>query len=238
MAHKAYFPEPKSFIGRAFNIMEETLIALCLGAMTLVTFANVVARYVFNDNILWALELTGFLFAWLILMGASYGVKKHFHIGVDVVINLFSHTGKKICALFAVLICITFSFMLLYGAWEYWYPFIIPESTELAPNVYGQGFYEVEEVPMVGFLQFFSQWTNDSNSYEKLPRFIAYFALPFGTCLLTYRFLQQGWYIITNRTNVLVAGHEAEEGDILVEQLDYQNSISENDSTANNFKSS
>ena len=70
--------------------IEESSIALCLGMMTLITFANVIARYVFNSNILWGLELTVFLFAWLILMGASYAVKKHVHIGVDVVINLLS----------------------------------------------------------------------------------------------------------------------------------------------------
>ncbi len=41
--------------------IEETLIAGILGAMTLITFANVVTRYGFNQNILWALELTVFL---------------------------------------------------------------------------------------------------------------------------------------------------------------------------------
>ena len=48
--------------------------------MTLITFANVVARYVFNSNILWALEGTVFLFAWLVLLGASYAVKIGAHI--------------------------------------------------------------------------------------------------------------------------------------------------------------
>mgnify|MGYP001501070257 CR=1 FL=1 len=42
--------------------IEEMLIAGILGAMTLITFANVVTRYGFNKNILWALELTVFLF--------------------------------------------------------------------------------------------------------------------------------------------------------------------------------
>ena len=36
--------------------IEETLIAVILGLMTIMTFANVIARYVFNSNILWALE--------------------------------------------------------------------------------------------------------------------------------------------------------------------------------------
>ena len=43
--------------------IEESFIAITLSLMTLITFANVVARYVFNSNILWALELTVILFA-------------------------------------------------------------------------------------------------------------------------------------------------------------------------------
>ena len=61
--------EPTTRLGRLTDSIEETSIAICLGLMTLITFANVVARYIFDSNILWALELTVFLFAWLVLMG-------------------------------------------------------------------------------------------------------------------------------------------------------------------------
>ena len=47
-------------IGRIVNEIEESLIAIILGLMTVITFANVVARYVLNTNILWALEATVF----------------------------------------------------------------------------------------------------------------------------------------------------------------------------------
>ena len=77
------------------DTIEETFMAAILGIMTLVTFANVVARYIFNSNILWALETTVFLFAWLVLIGASYGIKKHFHIGVDVVVNMLPARARK-----------------------------------------------------------------------------------------------------------------------------------------------
>ncbi len=39
-----------------FDNLEENFIAITLGLMTIVTFANVIARYIFNDNILWGLE--------------------------------------------------------------------------------------------------------------------------------------------------------------------------------------
>lgn len=63
--------QPRSTLGRVVNGIEETAIALILGAMTLITFCNVIARYVFNSNILWQFEATVFLFAWLVLFGVS-----------------------------------------------------------------------------------------------------------------------------------------------------------------------
>ena len=70
--------------------------------MTLVTFSQVVARYVFNSGAVWALELTVYLFAWLVLFGMSYGVKVHAHIGVDAFAKLFPQPVQRILALAAV----------------------------------------------------------------------------------------------------------------------------------------
>ncbi|MCB1833593.1 MAG: TRAP transporter small permease subunit, partial [Geminicoccaceae bacterium] len=53
-------------LARAIDAIEESFIAIILGLMTVITFANVIARYIFNSNILWALETTVFLFAWLV----------------------------------------------------------------------------------------------------------------------------------------------------------------------------
>ena len=188
-----------SKLGKIFDQIEETSIALCLGAMTLLTFANVIARYVFNSNILWALETTVFLFAWLILMGASYAVKKHIHIGVDVVINLLSPSTRKIFALIAVSASIAFAVLLLIGSWNYWYAFATSRA-----------FLETEDIPMPEFLQFMSTWFNDGERYEKLPRMIPYLALPLGLGLLTLRFVELAFDIITNKTDRLIANHEAE----------------------------
>ena len=187
-------------IGKVTDAIEETLIAFFLGAMTLLTFANVVFRYVFNDNILWALELTVFMFAWMVLVGASYGVKKHFHIGVDVIINLAPEKLRKIYALAAAAGCLTFSILLLIGSWNYWYPF----ATERA-------WYETDDIPMPEILQFMADWLNEGERYEKLPRFIPYMALPIGMALLTLRFAQATWQIMTGELDRLIAGHEAEE---------------------------
>lgn len=185
---------------RAMDTLEETVIAILLGLMTLITFANVVARYVFNSNILWALEVTVFLFAWLVLIGISYGVKKSFHLGVDVLIDLMPPALRKLMALAAVAACLAFSLLLLKGSWDYWYPFATSRA-----------FLETEDVPMPGFLQFTADWLNEGERYEKMPRFIPYFALPLGMALLTLRYLQIAWQVITDKTDSVIASHEVED---------------------------
>ncbi|WP_428772752.1 TRAP transporter small permease [Vibrio sp.] len=189
-----------SKVGQYTDKVEETLIAFFLGAMTLLTFVNVIMRYIFNDNILWALELTVFMFAWMVLVGASYGVKKHFHIGVDVVINLAPEKLRKVYALVAVSCCLAFSILLLIGSWNYWYPFATTRA-----------WYETDDIPMPDMLQFLADWLNEGEQYEKLPRFIPYMALPIGMALLTLRFAQLAYQIAIGKLDRMIASHEAEE---------------------------
>ncbi len=187
-------------IGGIVNQIEETLIAVLLGLMTLITFANVIARYVFNDNILWALEATVFLFAWLVLLGASHCVKITAHLGVDALVNAVSPGVRRVLTLAAVLCCIAFSILMLVGGWNYWWKFATTAS-----------FLEVQDVPMPDFLQFLAAWLNEGEPYEKIPRYIPYAVLPIGMALLTYRFIEAGWRVLQSRQTLLVASHEAEE---------------------------
>ena len=85
--HSRY--QPRTALGRVIDSLEEGAIAVLLGLMTLVTFINVVLRYGFNHSLIWGLEVTLILFAWLVLFGISYGFKVTAHLGVDAVTNLF-----------------------------------------------------------------------------------------------------------------------------------------------------
>ncbi len=182
------------------DTIEETLIAFILGIMTLITFSNVIARYVFNSNILWALETTVFLFAWMVLLGASYAVKKSLHLGVDVVLVLLPRWLQKVCAIVAVTCCLAYAGLLLKGSWDYWYPFITTRA-----------WLETNDVPMPFFLRFFESFVNEGEAYEKMPRFIPYAVLPLSMALMLFRFLQVGWQIWTGERRTVIAGHEAEE---------------------------
>jgi C4-dicarboxylate transporter DctQ subunit len=209
MAHAA-----RTFI----DSIEETLIAILLGVMTLLTFANVVARYAFNSNILWALELTVFMFAWLVLLGASYAVKKGAHLGVDAVLNIVSPATKKILGIIAALVCVAFAFLLLKGAWDYWANFANLPATEgrwfplgFEDKFRGKGWYETNDIPVPGVLKFLEDVFNDGDEYEKLPRLIPYFVLPVSMALFLLRSVQAFLAIVTGKIDMLIVSHEVED---------------------------
>jgi len=143
MAHAKY--EPTGRFGRAVHRAEETLLALLLGAMTLLTFANVVLRNLGGTalwdrlagwgielplSILWSYEVTLILFSWLVLFGAAYAFKITAHLGVDAVTALFAAAGRKRFALVAGAVCIVYALLILKGAWDYWAPFAdLPKFT-------------------------------------------------------------------------------------------------------------
>ena len=205
---------PSSFIDR----IEETIIAALLGLMTIVTFANVVARYGFNSNILWALEITVFMFGWLVLLGASYAVKKGAHLGVDAIINIVSPSARRIIGLFACAICLAFTGLLLKGSWDYWANFANLPATEgrwfplgFEEKFRPKGWYEVNDIPIPDQLRFLEGMFNDGDAYEKIPRFIPYFVLPFSMALLLLRFVQATIAMWRGSIDRLVASHEVED---------------------------
>ncbi len=101
------------------NKMEEGLLAFLLAAMVVVTFSQVVARYVFNSGAVWALELTTFLFAWLILLGASYGIRTNAHIGVDAFVRLFSTRVQRLFGLAVTSAMLAYGVFMLAGSSRY-----------------------------------------------------------------------------------------------------------------------
>jgi C4-dicarboxylate transporter DctQ subunit len=98
---------------------EEGLIVVLMAMMTIVTFVQVVARYVFNYSFVWALELTGVMFAWLIFIGMSYGVRVGAHIGVDAVVKSLSAGAARAVGIVAAVLCIVYASIVFVGGFTY-----------------------------------------------------------------------------------------------------------------------
>lgn len=67
--------------------------------LTILTFSGVIARYVFNNPIVWVYEITLILFSWLVFSGVSVAFKT----GENICVDLFKNKSKKNGMIFAVI---------------------------------------------------------------------------------------------------------------------------------------
>ncbi len=219
--------QPGGRLSRVINSLEETVIAVLLGLMTLLTFTNVVLRYVFNSSMIWSLEVVLILFAWLVLFGLTYAFKVTAHLGVDAITGMFQSRGRRIFGLISAAVCIAYALLVMKGAWDYWAPFadlpkftgrVIPtgfdtEARRFAYTITG-------DVPIP--FEWLRTWLSTTfNSYEeggetvvetyrKMPVLVPYAILPFAATLMLLRICQATARIWRGEAESLIVSHEAE----------------------------
>lgn len=178
--------------GEWVNKFEETALAVLLAAMVLVSFSQVVARYVFNSGWHGALETTKLLFAWMILFGMSYGIRVSAHLGVDALARLLPAKAFRATTLFACFCCVLWAAILIDSAWLAWLLDMRDKGGALdyVSKMYRFGL-EMEDLPV--------------------PRWMAYIILPIGLALFAFRSLETAWLIWTGRREAIISSHEAEE---------------------------
>ncbi len=219
--------QPRSAFGRAIHSFEENAIAIMLGLMTMITFVNVIMRYVFNSLVIWGLEVVLVLFAWMVLFGISYGFKITAHLGVDAITNLLSPSTRRILGLLSGAICILYAIMLLKGAWDYWAPFAGMNATSgrWFPTGFettrSRSYFETDQVPIP--FDWFKAWLEQTfnsyqeggktivESYSKLPRVVPYLILPVACALILYRVIEVTLRIWRGDQDSLIVSHEAED---------------------------
>ena len=155
--------------------LEELIVIVMLSAMTLLTFTQVVLRYVFNSGFTWALEMTTIFFAAMIFVGISYGVRVGAHIGVDALVSRLPATARRFTSIVVVLLCLLYAGLVIAGSYVY---VMKMRSVHI----------EMEDLPI-------EVWMVRS-------------LLPLGYVLLTFRFLQVLWSLVTGQSDSLHLGDE------------------------------
>jgi C4-dicarboxylate transporter DctQ subunit len=185
--------------------MEENFLALLLATITLVSFAQVIARYGFNTGWGGTLEFTRILFAWMILFGMSYGIKTGTHLGVDAVIRLFPKSLFKSAALFGALCSILYGVILLSADWLQYFG----ASTKGGAIAYWTRFFNAG----IGLDDLrYPEWFQDMfGMQERVQRWVAYLMLPISLGLFAYRCLQACIQIWRGERELIIASHEAED---------------------------
>jgi C4-dicarboxylate transporter DctQ subunit len=165
--------------------LEEWLIASLMGAATVIIFVAVIHRYasglaipgvqewLLSLNFGWAQELCIIMFVWMAKFGAAYGVRTGIHVGVDVLINRLEEGVRGKFIVFGLLAGALFTAVVgTLGAvfvWENGAHYAIFKAFGLAT----EGMYEGPTTPDL-------EW----------PTWAVYSAVPLGSYLMCFRFLQ------------------------------------------------
>lgn len=225
--------------GNFINTLEETFIALILGLMVLITFANVYLRYgqgtwitdlperafgvQFPTSILWGQEVVTILFAWLVMFGMSYCIKITAHLGVDAVTNAVPDTAKRVMLLLSTACVLAYALLLMKGAWDQYANFVnLPQTTgrwfptgldDMRLQDF-RGYTPTWQVPIPewtrGFLEGLLLIEGD-DPFEKLPLAVPYLIIPLGSALFLFRVIQATVDVVRGKRDSLIVSHEAED---------------------------
>ncbi len=170
---------------RFLNHLEEWIITFLMGAATLIIFFAVVHRYLssvpipglqdwlLSLNFSWAQEATIYLFVWMAKFGAAYGVRTGIHVGVDIFINSLAPSSRGRFVVLGLLAGALFTGMVAFlGA-----NFVWDNGAHYAAyRFFGMSLLDLTEGPVTPDLE----W----------PTWIIYCAIPLGSSLMCFRFLQ------------------------------------------------
>jgi C4-dicarboxylate transporter DctQ subunit len=165
--------------------LEEWLITFLMGAATLIIFASVMHRYasgysipgvqdwLLSLNFGWAQELCIIMFVWMAKFGAAYGVRTGIHVGVDVLINRLEGSTRGRFIVFGLLAGALFTGIVgTLGARFVW-------ENGMHHAVFTSLGIDVGDVP-----------EGPTTPDLEWPTWIVYSAVPLGSYLMCFRFLQ------------------------------------------------
>ncbi len=156
--------ETNGTINRDFiSLVFRPIIAILFSLMILITFTQVIFRYVFNSAFAWAGELTIFLFIWVIFLGSVIALSKGMHIGVDIFSSLLSKKKQKILLFFTNTLIIVFCFLVIVGA----APLIVDNFTQRSPALGIRITYIYLAIPvsMIGMI-----WITLKNNFKLIKK--------------------------------------------------------------------
>ncbi len=99
---------------RILDRIEEIVAAVCLSVMTILAFANVVARYVFSASFSFSEEITTYLFVLLSLLGTAIAARRRAHLGLTILTDVVNPKVRRILHIIGYLFAVAFTGAIFY----------------------------------------------------------------------------------------------------------------------------
>lgn len=87
---------------------EEVVSGLALVVVVAVTCWGVLTRYITSQPAVWAGEVAGIAFAWLVFVGAAAGFKYGMHVTIDMLVSFLPPTQRRLLMAAADLLVLAF----------------------------------------------------------------------------------------------------------------------------------
>lgn len=102
-------------VGQFLRNCVELYIPICAFLIMFVVFViEIAARYVFNNPLPWAYEVTVMCYLWLVILGACFAYRDRSHVTFTLIYDKLGTKGKAVCALLGnVLMLIAFIAMFI-----------------------------------------------------------------------------------------------------------------------------
>jgi len=101
-----------------FYKLLELLVVLCMVAMVVMVFGNVVLRYGFNSGLLISDEMSRYCFIWLTYIGAMVAMHEGGHLGVDTLVKHLPLLGKQVCLFLSESLMLFCNGLFFLGTWK------------------------------------------------------------------------------------------------------------------------
>ncbi|QKJ23797.1 TRAP transporter small permease [Poseidonibacter lekithochrous] len=138
-----------SIISKIIGFINQSIAVIGITGGVAIAFTNVVARYVFDASLVWATELTIFLFLWSAFFAAAYCFKKDAHIAVTIVLDVVpSHIAKPMLLISHT---VTFIFLMAVAYFGYEYLLLVDEIDERSIDLWDMPMWIVYLVIPISF---------------------------------------------------------------------------------------
>ncbi|GMQ57635.1 hypothetical protein AN1V17_20300 [Vallitalea sediminicola] len=98
---------------KILNNLEEYILIIIFPIMTITVFISTIFRYFKLGAIPWSEELARYLMIWIAYIGASLGIKKNAHLGVEIVVNKLPKKLKAASKYLRIAIILMFNFLII-----------------------------------------------------------------------------------------------------------------------------
>ena len=92
----------------------EAICAVLIALVTILTFVQVIRRFIFSAAFPWAEEIAIYIMIWITFLGAVLCLRYQEHTRIDAFINLFPVKIRKWIEAFDLLVCFAFMMLLSY----------------------------------------------------------------------------------------------------------------------------